>query len=80
MKLTRRVPARTETIRFDWCRKEFVEMSDCYRMIRSGCSKPMDACFWCKHKFVNGEMMALAHEASGRNRILCQDCVAKMKD
>lgn len=77
--LTKRVPARTKTVTFCWIAREFRRIDDKYRAIRSKSRNPMDTCFWCRHKFVNGEMMALAARDKGSNVVLCQDCAGKMK-
>jgi len=78
MKLSRRIPARTKTVYFNWCKKDFLMMDQEYRDIRAKCGNPMDACFWCGHKFKDGEMMALAQPKKGRNKILCQDCAGQL--
>lgn len=78
MKLSRKIPARTETILFNWCKKDFLKMSQGYRNIRAKMSSKMDTCFWCKHRFKDGEMMALAQPKAGRNKVLCQKCAGKL--
>ena len=74
LKLSRRVPARTHTETAGWCKLDFMEMSQQYRNIRSRARNKMDKCHWCKHKFVDGEMMALAAIEGKENRTLCQEC------
>jgi len=75
MQLTKRIPARTKTVKFKWCKKDFMEMSDKYRQIRAKTGRAaMDKCFWCGHVFANGEMMALAQPEKGANKVLCQNC------
>lgn len=78
MKLTKQIPARTKTQYFRWCRKDFMKMSQQYRDIRAKMSSKLDSCYWCKYKFVDGEMMALAQPLKGLNRILCQNCANKL--
>ena len=51
-------------------------MSSMYRSARSKLKNPMDKCGWCKYKFVDGEMMALAATVKSRNMVLCQKCAA----
>ena len=70
----RTVPARTETLSATWCHKDFMEMSDKYRAARDKLRNPMDKCYWCKHPFTNGEMMALACFEKKGNKVLCQSC------
>jgi len=74
LKLSKKVQAHTKSITFNWCKKDFTEMSQQYRQIRAKCRNPMDTCFWCKHKFKDGEMMALAQPKKGANKVLCQAC------
>jgi hypothetical protein len=74
LKLTKRIPARTHTIKAFWCRKDFMEMSDTFRQIRKKCRTPMNTCHWCGHSFPNGEMMSLAAFEKGGNKVLCQCC------
>jgi len=77
MKLSRLVPAHTKTEGFCWIKSDFMVMDQRYREVRGKCRRPMDACFWCKHKFADGEMMALAGRPKAVNVILCQRCAAK---
>ena len=74
LKLTRRVPAHSKTASALWCRKDFREMDDKFRNFRASCRNPMDKCYWCRHPFANGEMMALACFDKIGNRTLCQAC------
>jgi len=74
MKLSKKIPAHTKTVEFNWCRKDFMVMCQKFRDIRSQSSNPMDSCFWCNHEFVDGEMMALAQPKKGVNKPLCQKC------
>ena len=72
--LTKRIPARTKTVNFLWIKREFTEMSQRFREIRKKCHSKMDACWWCGHKFEDGEMMALAAVSGKLNKILCGSC------
>jgi len=74
MKLSKRVPSRTKTVEFNWCKKEFTTMTDRYREIRGKSRNPMTSCFWCQHAFENGETIALAQPKKGGNKALCQTC------
>lgn len=81
MKLSKRVPARTKTVHFNWCKKDFTVMDQKYREIRkkhASKRSPMDACFWCGYKFMDGEMMALAQPKKGTNEVLCQSCADEL--
>jgi uncharacterized CHY-type Zn-finger protein len=53
-------------------------MTPNFRRIRSGHKNPMDTCYWCKHAFEDGEMMALAHFVGKANKVLCQSCANEL--
>jgi hypothetical protein len=53
-------------------------MSPDFRRIRSGHRNPMDTCYWCKHPFADGEMMALAAFVEKGNKTLCQSCANEL--
>ena len=77
LSLSKRIPARTKTLTATWCRQEWVRIDDTFRAIRERCDRT--SCYWCKHKFENGEMMALAaFEGKVGNRTLCQDCAIEL--
>ena len=78
LRLSRQVPARIETITVLWCRKDFIPMSQRYRLMRRKMGKPRDSCFWCGHEFIDGEMMALAALEGEGNKTLCQQCADEM--
>lgn len=78
--LSKRIAAYTKTIRFRWCKRDFMEMSPQYREIRRGMGDTLIICFWCRHKFVDGEMMALASREKAGNVVLCQECAGAMLD
>ncbi len=79
MQLSKRISARTETFKINQMKKDFATMNDRYREIRGGLRYPMTSCYWCKHKFVNGEMIAIVIPEKGRNRVLCQSCADQAK-
>lgn len=79
MKLSKRVPARTRTEKFRWCKQAWMTMTPRYREIRGKCRRPMDTCFWCKHKFKDGDIMALAARESASNVVLCPSCACELK-
>jgi hypothetical protein len=74
------IPRHTKTVQVRWAKPDFMEMSDGYREVRSKLRKPMDTCHWCRHKFANGEMMALVCLERGGNKVFCQDCCAQITD
>ena len=73
MELSKTVPARKVKFQASSCKLDFMEMNQRFRDIRAKSRNPMDKCAWCKHEFVDGEMMALAITNSG-NKVLCQSC------
>ena len=80
MSLSKIIPARKETIKAHWCKKDFMKMSDRYKQIRKGFKNPMTSCFWCKHQFVNDEMMALACIKGKGNKVFCQKCADNLME
>lgn len=75
--LSRRVPARTEMIRFPWVVKDFSFYTEQWRAVRAKCRSPLDGCWWCKAKFGEGDQIALAAREKGTNVVLCQACAAR---
>lgn len=80
MKLSKQTQAHTKTLELNWCKRDYVKMSPIFRNIRGKSRNPMDVCAWCKHKFDDGEMMALACAKKGGNKTLCQKCADAIKD
>jgi hypothetical protein len=76
--LSKRLPARTKTETATWCKKDFMEMSQTFRDVRTNSRNPMDKCFWCAHPFADGEMMALACFGSKGNKTLCRGCADEL--
>ena len=73
--LSRIVPAHRRTIKIVWLKRDFMQMSAKYRAARRRMT-PMDTCYWCRHTFINGEMMALANIKGKGNKVFCQPCIA----
>lgn len=74
MKLTKIIPARKKTVYFLWCRKGFLVMGQGFRDARKRLKRKIKACWWCNHKFEDGEMMAMACAEKHGNVIICQNC------
>lgn len=83
MKLTRRIPAKTITVRFEWAYKNFSQCTDKYIEIRNSLPPrrkgTQTSCDWCRRKFERNEWFALAsplpkQEGPKRNWALCHDC------
>ena len=84
MELTKRIPSRTKTVRFNWAYKDFMECNESYRAIRGKSRRgTMLKCDWCGHKFLDGEWFGLAQPTPGqegpsRNWALCHACAGLM--
>lgn len=80
-KLERMVPEHKKTAIFTWVRSDFMPMSERFREIRAKMREAKDShkCWWCKHKFENGEMMGLAAQIGKGNVLLCQTCCIAAK-
>ena len=79
MKLSRVIPAHTKTVHFTWVDKEYTRYTEKFRQIRARCGSPLDTCFWCKHKFEDGEMMGVAARPKAGNVMLCQGCATEAR-
>ena len=77
---TKKIPARTQVYKVDWCRKDFMLMSAEFREVRKRSKTPMESCFLCRVKFNDGDMMALACfiEGAKGNKTLCQTCAEEL--
>ena len=78
MKFTKVIPERKVVFEATALTKNFMMMTPRFRQIRSKSRKPMDKCYFCKHEFVDGEMMALAIATRG-NQVLCQSCASDLE-
>jgi hypothetical protein len=79
MELSKKIPARTKTVKFRWAQKRFMQCSEKYRAIRNKMRSPMQKCDWCGYKFKTGEWIGLAcplpgQEGPKRNWAICDDC------
>lgn len=76
--LSRLVPERLKTIRFNWCKRNFMK----FGFYRGVCEKRrmevQSTCFWCRTPFKDDDMMALAQPEKGANKLLCQSCAEKI--
>lgn len=54
-------------------------MNPRFREIREKAGDPKDShkCWWCKTKFADGDIMALAAQAGKGNVLLCGNCATK---
>jgi len=75
-KLSRVIPARTETVKFNWIRK-FLTVDEVYIAVREHCGGTMLNCFWCKTKFSLGDRLFLAQRKGKTNVSLCGGCAEK---
>jgi len=80
LSLSKVIPEHTMTENFRWVSREFMLFSK-YVNVRKKCNLSIDnTCFWCKKKFEDSEMMALAAREKKENVLLCQKCVDKMEE
>lgn len=79
MQLSKRIPARMRVLKARWCKKEFTVMGPDFRRARARMRSKMDTCHWCRHRFEDGETMALASfVGKGGNKMLCQSCAEEL--
>lgn len=76
--LSKEIPKHMKIVRFRWCQKNFITMSERYRAVRANMQNRMDICYWCHHRFIDGEVMALAAPEKGTNKVLCQECASQL--
>lgn len=83
MKLSKKIPARTQTIHFRWAYRHWCQFTKVYLEMREKIRGPrkssMCKCDWCGRKFEFGEWIALARPMPGqegpkRNWVLCNSC------
>ena len=79
MELSKKIPARTKTIKFLWCR-QFQEAGQLNEARAVMGMKTFDKCYWCGHKFEEDEMTFLASQEYGANRVLCGDCADELAE
>ena len=58
-----------------WIKRDFMLMSQKYRDARKRMGTKRDSCFWCRHKFEDGEMMGLGAIKGKLNQMLCGTCI-----
>lgn len=76
--LSRVVPAHTRTVRFNWCKPDFM-LFGFYKGVREKRRMSVQsACFWCRVPFKDDDMMGLAQPESGANKLLCPSCTSKI--
>lgn len=73
MRLTKKVPARSVTLKIKAARP-WVKYTAGFRNVRAGSRRKLDHCDWCKHKFADEELMALAICETEGNKVLCLKC------
>lgn len=78
MKLTKTIPSRKKTVTFLWVQKDYLRMGEKFRKARIKLKRKMKGCWWCDHKFVDGEMMAIACAEKHGNELICQKCADEL--
>lgn len=74
LQLSRIVPEHVEVFTFLEIGIDWATMTLEWRAMRSTMDDPLDSCFWCEHKFEDGEKMSLGISSAG-NKMLCRKCV-----
>lgn len=78
VKLSKRIPARTKTIRFNWCVRNFLQYRT-YRQARERSRmKITKGCEWCGAAFGDDDQIALAQPDKSRNMLLCDACAVEL--
>jgi hypothetical protein len=67
--LSKRIPARTKTVKFTWVKRDFMPWSTF-----SKTRQTPNSCWWCHHSFEGDEMLALAGRFRKTNVLICQSC------
>ena len=75
--IVKQIPARTEKFEILGGKRNFMQMDQEYRAIRSKSKNPLDKCFFCRHPFEDGEMMGLIMIKGQTNKVVCQECWQK---
>lgn len=78
LQLSKIIPAHTVTIQFYSVSIDWATMGPKWRSARSGLKSMLDSCFWCRHKFEDGEKMTLGFSTKG-NKMLCRNCADSMQ-
>ena len=82
LRLSKTVPAHKVTKNFRWIKRDFM-LYKTYREARTRLGmriKPFDKCMWCKTRFEDEDMMALASVEKSGNKALCQTCAAEAEN
>lgn len=75
--LSKVVPVHRMTVRFEWIKRDFM-LHGFYRGVREKRGMKINrSCWWCKEKFVDDQMMALAGIKGTGNKLICHPCADK---
>lgn len=87
MKISKRIPSRTKTVKFNWAYTHFLQCTQRYidirKYLRGKRSSSMISCDWCRRKFDVDEWFVLAkplpgQEGPSRKWTLCHECAESM--
>lgn len=78
-KLIKSIPARTKTVEILWC-NAYLKMSDTYKKARGKFRYKGFACWWCGHRFEDGEQMHLAAIKGTGNKNFCSGCATAVEE
>ena len=79
MKLTKMIPARRKTVTARWCKLEWKPKGDIPEH-PDGWWDHLRHCYWCRHEYADGEMMAMAEFERIGNKTLCHSCATELLD
>ena len=71
---------KTTVFKPEWIKKEFLTYDETFRSARKRMKTKMNSCKKCKHKFIDGEMMALASFGAKGNKVLCRKCADELSE
>jgi hypothetical protein len=87
MHLSKRIPARTKTVKFNWAYRNWMQCTEQHLAIRGKKKRrgkiSMISCDWCGREFEIGEWFGIAQplrnqEGPSRNWALCNKCCEDM--
>lgn len=75
MRLKKLVPARTETVKVNWMRRDFMAAGTFNDYRRKNKLSTTETCWWCHKRFEDDEHMVLASfYKRGANKLICSGC------
>lgn len=79
MKITREIPARTESLDILWCKSDFLNYGEMEAGRNEAKMKTQKRCFWCNDNFRSDDTVGLVGLKGKKNQLVCQNCVPVFK-